>query len=104
MVLDGAAVALTPKEFELLAFLAQHPGRVQVLHRTSAKGFGRSYIDGMRAALTDTATWFSASRGRVTRWPALPAPPAIWHMDTIELHGFEPGFYVDVSAWMPVSV
>ena len=33
----------------------QHPGRVQVLHRTSAKGFGRSYIDGMRAALNDTA-------------------------------------------------
>lgn len=55
------------------------------------------------AAIADTATWFSASRGRITRWPALPAPPAIWHMDTIELHGFEPGFYVDVSAWMPVK-
>ena len=55
------------------------------------------------AALVDVATWFSASRGRVTRWPVLPAPAAIWHMDTIEMHGFEPGFYVDVSAWLPVK-
>jgi dolichol-phosphate mannosyltransferase len=26
----------------------QHPGRVSVLHRTTARGFGRSYIDGIR--------------------------------------------------------
>jgi two-component system, OmpR family, KDP operon response regulator KdpE len=33
---DGAEVRLTPKEFELLTFLAQHPGRV-LTHRTILK-------------------------------------------------------------------
>jgi dolichol-phosphate mannosyltransferase len=29
----------------------QHPGRVSVLHRTGRRGFGRSYVDGMKQAL-----------------------------------------------------
>ena len=29
----------------------RHAGRVEVLHRTGQKGFGRSYVDGMRLAL-----------------------------------------------------
>jgi two-component system, OmpR family, KDP operon response regulator KdpE len=33
---DGADVRLTPKEFELLTYLAQHPGRV-LTHRTMLK-------------------------------------------------------------------
>ena len=33
---DGEEVRLTPKEFELLMFLAQHPGRV-LTHRTIIK-------------------------------------------------------------------
>jgi two-component system KDP operon response regulator KdpE len=36
VVRDGIEVRLTPKEFELLAFLAQHPGRV-LTHRTILK-------------------------------------------------------------------
>lgn len=28
-----------------------HPGRVEVLHRTGKRGFGRSYVDGLRRAL-----------------------------------------------------
>ena len=35
-VRDGEEVRLTPKEFELLTFLAQHPGRV-LTHRTILK-------------------------------------------------------------------
>ena len=31
---------------------ARHPGRVSVLHRNDVRGFGRSYVDGMRAALS----------------------------------------------------
>jgi dolichol-phosphate mannosyltransferase len=33
----------------------QHPGRVEVLHRTSNRGFGRSYIDGIRQAIAQRA-------------------------------------------------
>jgi dolichol-phosphate mannosyltransferase len=32
-----------------------HPGRVDVLHRTGARGLGRSYIDGLRRALESGA-------------------------------------------------
>ena len=29
----------------------QHPDRIDVLHRTRLRGFGRSYIDGIKQAL-----------------------------------------------------
>ena len=41
---------------------AQHPGRVEVLHRTGPRGLGRSYVDGLRHALA-------------------PAPDLIFQMD-----------------------
>lgn len=31
----------------------QHPGRVSVLHRTANRGFGRSYVDGIRHAIEE---------------------------------------------------
>jgi dolichol-phosphate mannosyltransferase len=33
----------------------QHPGRVDVLHRTTRRGFGRSYIDGIKRAMAGGA-------------------------------------------------
>ena len=33
----------------------RHPGRVDVLHRTGARGLGRSYVDGMKHALASGA-------------------------------------------------
>jgi two-component system KDP operon response regulator KdpE len=42
---DGEEVRLTPKEFELLTFLAQHPGRV-LTHRTILKAvWGANAVD-----------------------------------------------------------
>jgi dolichol-phosphate mannosyltransferase len=32
----------------------QYPGRVDVLHRAGRRGFGRSYVDGMKVALAET--------------------------------------------------
>ena len=40
---DGEEVRLTPKEFELLTFLAQHPGRV-LTHRTILKAVWGSHV------------------------------------------------------------
>lgn len=34
---------------------ASHPGRVEVLHRTGARGLGRSYVDGLQRALQTDA-------------------------------------------------
>lgn len=34
---------------------AEHPGRIEVMHRTGPRGLGRSYVDGLRHALKTTA-------------------------------------------------
>jgi two-component system KDP operon response regulator KdpE len=45
VVRDGTELRLTPKEFELLTFLAQHPGRV-LTHRTILKAiWGPNAVD-----------------------------------------------------------
>jgi dolichol-phosphate mannosyltransferase len=33
------------------ALVGQHPGRIEVMHRTANRGLGRSYIDGIRSVL-----------------------------------------------------
>ena len=55
------------------------------------------------SALAEVASWFCASRGQKTKTPPLPAAPALWWMDTVNMSGFEPGFYVDISAFMAVK-
>jgi dolichol-phosphate mannosyltransferase len=34
----------------------QHPGRIEVMHRTANRGLGRSYVDGLKRALQTDAT------------------------------------------------
>lgn len=48
-------------------------------------------------ALAEVVSWFCASDGHKTRSAPLASPPALWWMDTISMHGFLPGFYVDIS-------
>jgi len=36
------------------ALVAEYPGRVEVMHRTGKRGLGRSYIDGLRHAISST--------------------------------------------------
>ena len=51
------------------------------------------------SALAEAASWFAASAGHVTSsLHPLDAPPALWWADTVAMTGFEPHFYVDVSA------
>jgi len=49
------------------------------------------------SALAEAASWFAASGGHKTRSPALKTQPALWWMDTVNMCGFLPGFYVDVT-------
>lgn len=50
--------------------------------------------------LAESVSWFAASKGQVTEGLApLPAPPALWWLDTLGMTGFEPMVYVDVSAF-----
>jgi N-acetylglucosamine malate deacetylase 1 len=49
------------------------------------------------SALAEAASWFCASGGYMPQLPALASQPELWCMDTINMAGFEPGFFVDVS-------
>ena len=41
---NGRAIALTPREFDLLAFLARHPGRVMSREELLRKVWGYTYV------------------------------------------------------------
>jgi N-acetylglucosamine malate deacetylase 1 len=47
--------------------------------------------------LAEAASWFCASSGYKTRLPAMEISPALWWMDTLNMSGCSPGFYVDIS-------
>jgi LmbE family N-acetylglucosaminyl deacetylase len=55
------------------------------------------------SAAAEAATWLSASAGQKTKSPRLSVPPALWWMDTVTMQGFDPGFYIDVSAFLPLK-
>ncbi|HTL31111.1 MAG TPA: PIG-L family deacetylase [Tepidisphaeraceae bacterium] len=55
------------------------------------------------SVLAEAATWFCASKGHVTESSAMAAPPALWFADTLNMSGFEPQFYVDVSGQLEVK-
>lgn len=54
--------------------------------------------------LAQAASWYCASKGHETPSSPMPAPPALWFMDTVQMLGFQPGFYVDVGAQMELKL
>lgn len=72
------------RRFQPTLILAHSAGDYHVDHRAAS-------------ALAEAASWQCASRGLATEQPPIAAPPALWWMDTVGMHGFAPGFYVDVS-------
>ena len=54
-------------------------------------------------ALAEAASWFSASVGHKTRSAALGTQPALWWMDTMNMTGFVPALYIDVSEYTGVK-
>lgn len=49
------------------------------------------------AGLAEAVSWFAASAGQKSSEPPLEIPPALWWMDTVNLLGFEPGFFLDIT-------
>lgn len=49
------------------------------------------------AQLAEAASWFCASAGQQTKSDPVDAPPALWWMDTVNMIGFQPGLFIDVS-------
>jgi LmbE family N-acetylglucosaminyl deacetylase len=55
------------------------------------------------SALAESASWFCASKGHETEFTSMESPPALWWMDTINMHGFLPGFYIDVENFIELK-
>jgi N-acetylglucosamine malate deacetylase 1 len=55
------------------------------------------------SALAEAASWFCASAGHKTQSAALATQPALWWMDTMNMAGFEPSLYIDVSKYAEVK-
>src|SRR4051812_20714594 len=49
------------------------------------------------SALAEAASWFAASGGYMPDLRPLNSQPGLWWMDTINMSGFEAGFFVNVS-------
>ncbi|MHB8899751.1 MAG: PIG-L deacetylase family protein [Thermoguttaceae bacterium] len=78
------------RNFRPSLVLAHSPGDYHPDHRAASK-------------LTQAASWFASSAGHVTGERPLESPPAVWLMDTLDMHGFSPGFYVDVSFYLQLK-
>jgi N-acetylglucosamine malate deacetylase 1 len=55
------------------------------------------------SALAEAASWFCASAGHETRVVGPVPQPALWWMDTINMIGFAPALFVDVSPYVQVK-
>ncbi len=81
---ERARVVELYRRFRPTLVLAHCPADYHADHRTAS-------------ALAEVASWACASAGQPSASPPLSEPPALWWMDAINLAGFLPEFYVDVS-------
>jgi len=93
---DGQAADVPPQRRKLLSIFRRF-GPTLVLAHSAA-----DYHADHRAAsaLAEAASWFACSAGHRTRERPLTRPPSLWWMDTVNMAGFEPGFYIDVSEYV----
>jgi N-acetylglucosamine malate deacetylase 1 len=54
--------------------------------------------------LSEAASWLAASAGHQSGEPPLAAQPALWWMDTVNMAGFEPGFFVEIGAFVELKL
>jgi len=78
------------RQFRPTLVLAHAPGDYHPDHRAAS-------------ALAEAASWFAASGGYLPQHPPLQSQPALWWMDTINMSGFEPGFFVDISSFADIK-
>ncbi|MEW6306024.1 MAG: PIG-L family deacetylase [Verrucomicrobiota bacterium] len=96
---DGELFDTLPSRRKVIEILRQFGPTLVLAHAAE------DYHPDHRAAgvIAEAASWFCASRGHATPSPALPVPPALWWMDTINMTGFAPHFFVDVSAFVSLK-
>ena len=55
------------------------------------------------SALAEAASWYCTSSGHASQSPVMVHQPTVWWMDTINMTGFEPGFFIDVSDFVDIK-
>jgi len=97
---DGELADTTEMRRKLIAIYRQFKPTLVIAHSTA------DYHPDHRAAaeLAEAASWFCASGGYMPEHPPLQSQPGVWWMDTINMSGFEPGFFVDVSDFADLKV
>ena len=90
---DGMLVDDPPTRAKLLELVRRFRPTLVLAHAPT------DYHPDHRAgsALAEAVSWTAASRGQKSKSAPLDVPPALWWMDTIDMHEFEPGFYIDVT-------
>ncbi|MBM3335006.1 PIG-L family deacetylase [Candidatus Sumerlaeota bacterium] len=78
------------RQFRPTLVLAHSPDDYHADHRAAA-------------ALAEAASWFCSSAGHKTRSPVLETQPALWWMDCVNMSGFEPGFFADISDYVELK-
>src|SRR5262245_31358066 len=92
---DGQLSDIPDQRRTLISLYRQFRPTLVLAHNAS------DYHADHRAAstLAEAATWFAASSGHKTNEPPLPTQPALWWLDSVNMTGFEPGFFVDISSF-----
>lgn len=96
---DGTLMDSAPERLKLIEIYRQFKPTLVLAHAPE------DYHPDHRAAsvLAEAASWFCASRGHKTRSAAMKSPPALWWMDTMDMNGFTPGFYVDIGEFLTLK-
>jgi LmbE family N-acetylglucosaminyl deacetylase len=55
------------------------------------------------SALVEAVTWFAASTGQKTDEPPLETQPALWWLDTVTMASFDPGFFIEIGAFVELK-
>jgi N-acetylglucosamine malate deacetylase 1 len=55
------------------------------------------------SALAEAATWLAASAGQKTDEPPLPAQPTLWWLDSVNMTGFDPSFFIDITSFIDLK-
>ncbi len=90
---DGELADRAPERNELVELFRRFQPTLVLAHSAA------DYHADHRAAssLAEAASWFATSAGHQTQSAPLGVQPAVWWMDTVNMTGFEPHFYVDIS-------
>jgi len=78
------------RRFQPTLVLAHSPDDYHADHRAAS-------------ALAEAASWFATSTGHQTDSAPMRTQPALWWMDTANMSGFSPEFYIEVSDYVDLK-